>query len=139
MTNKNNVKTIYIYVSDFPGVRGSFQAANVSWNDMIFKARDNAALIKPWYTMLKLKSSTWVFLLRKVVQNILFPISDEKRRKEKQQKSKETMSHDTKKKKTNRNKQTSRQRNYENNLLVADRISKCIIPNSHPVQNNHPN
>ena len=110
-------------------------SAEMTW----YLRREITALTKPWYTMLKLKSSTWVFLLRKVVQNILFPISDEKRRKEKQQKSKETMSHDTKKKKTNRNKQTSRQRNYENNLLVADRISKCIIPNSHPVQNNHPN
>lgn len=92
--------------------------------------------------MLKLKSSTLVFLLRKVVQNILFPVSDGKRRKKKQQKSKETMSHDTKKKRqteTNKHKNTSRQRNYENSLLVADRISKCIIPNSHPVQNNHPN
>ena len=132
----------YIYAPDFPGVSGFFQAANVSWTDMIFKARDNTALIKPWYTMLKLKSSTLVFLLRKVVQNILFPVSDGKRRKKKQQKSKETMSHDTKKKRqteTNKHKNTSRQRNYENSLLVADRISKCIIPNSHPVQNNHPN
>ena len=40
---------------------------------------------------------------------------------------------------TNKHKNASRQRNYENSLLVADRISKCISSNSHPVQNNHPN
>ena len=36
------------YVADFPGVSWSFPAANVGWTDIIFKARDNKALIKPW-------------------------------------------------------------------------------------------
>ena len=37
--------------------------------------------------------------------------------------------------KTKQNKQTnsSTQRNYENSLLVADRVSKYMIRNSHPI------
>ena len=47
MLNKQIYSEKKKYVPDFPAVSLSFPAANVSWTDIIFKARDNKALIKP--------------------------------------------------------------------------------------------
>ena len=45
--NKNNNINKIKYVADFPGVSWSLPAANFRRTDIIFKARDNKALIKP--------------------------------------------------------------------------------------------